>query len=266
MAELDVATGIADLHLHTHHSDGQDSPSQVLAWAERIGLDVIAVTDHDAIGGALIAAELASRRPNGPDVIVGEEVSTRDGHVLALFIKQLVPSDLSAEETVVAIHEQGGLAIAAHPYWRMSTLDHKGRHYGVGDRIGDVEFDAVEVINGGFTPSMIGANRRAGRAARALGRTPVGGSDAHVRHALGWAHTRFAGRTASDLRRSITTGCTQAGRSPIHPTGLQRYAAWSINRLLPRGPRELTARGSAARAAAGIAGPPSSWGSQQAAG
>lgn len=227
----EAPVGIADLHMHTHHSDGEDSPGAVLDWAGRIGLDVIAITDHDAIDGALIAAEIATDRPSGPEVIVGEEVSSREGHILALFIDTLVPPDMTAEDTVAAIHEQGGLAIAAHPYWRTSSLDVKGRAYGLGDRIAELDFDAVEVINGGFTPSMIGANRRAGWVAEALGRTPVGGSDAHVKHALGWAHTRFAGQTAQELRKSISAGSTQPGRSRIHPTGLRRYAAWTIGRL-----------------------------------
>ena len=226
----DQPAGIADLHVHTKHSDGQDSASDVLAWAARIRLDVVAITDHDTIEGAMIAAELARVR-SGSEVIVGEEVSSLDGHILALFIDKFVLPNLSAEETVAAIHEQGGLAVAAHPYWRSSSLDHRGRVFGLGDRIADLPFDAIEVINGGFTPSMIGANRRAGWVAEALGRTPVGGSDAHVKHALGWGHTRFEGRTASDLRRSIAAGRTQAGRSRLDPTGLRRYATWSIGRL-----------------------------------
>ncbi len=232
MARLDRAqqVGTADIHIHTRYSDGSDTPSDVLAWAARIGLDVIAITDHDSIEGAVIAAEL-SRVRQGPEVVIGEEVSSRDGHVLALFIVERVPPDLSAEETIAAIHEQGGLAIAAHPYWRASSLDYRGRVYGLGDKIADLELDAVEVINGGFTPSMIAANRRAGWVAEALGRTPVGGSDAHVRHALAWGHTRFAGIMASDLRRSIIAGQTEARRSRLHPTGLRRYAAWSIGRM-----------------------------------
>lgn len=224
------ASGIADLHVHTNHSDGEDSVSDVLAWAERIGLDVVAITDHDTIEGAIIGAELARVR-NGPEVIVGEEVSSRDGHILGLFIRECVPPNLSAEETVAAIHEQGGVAIAAHPYWRASTVDYRGRLFGLGDRIAELPFDAVEVINGGFTPSMIGANRRAGWVAAALGKTAVGGSDAHVRHALGWGHTRFDGHTAQDLRCSVVTGATRAARSRLHPTGVRRYATWSIGRL-----------------------------------
>jgi predicted metal-dependent phosphoesterase TrpH len=224
--------GIADLHVHTNHSDGADSVNDVLTWAARIGLDVIAITDHDTIEGAIIAAELARVR-TGPEVIVGEEVSSGEGHILGLFLKQRVVPDMSAAETVAAIHEQGGLAIAAHPYWRTSNLDYRGRVYGLGDRVAELPFDAVEVINGGFTPRMLGANRRAGWVADALGRTPVGGSDAHVRHALGWAHTRFDGTTAAHLRRSVASGRTQAGRWRPRLTGLRRYATWSLGRLRP---------------------------------
>ena len=227
----EVEVGTADLHVHTHHSDGQDSPTEVVQWAIRVGLDVIAVTDHDVIVGALIAAELARRADGDLEVIVGEEVSSLDGHILGLYLTHLVPPGLSAEETIAAIHEQHGVAIAAHPYWRTSSTDHHGRVYGLGDAIAELDLDAVEVINGGFTPSMIGANRRAGWVAEALGRTPVGGSDAHVKHALGWGHTRFDGRTARDLRDAIKSGKTQAGRSRIDPVGVRRYATWSLSRL-----------------------------------
>ena len=227
----DIPAGIADLHIHTRHSDGVDSASHVLDWAARIGLDVIAITDHDVIDGALVAAAMSRQRPRGPEVIVGEEVSSREGHILALFIEKLVPPDLSAAETLEAIHDQGGIAVAAHPYWRTTGVDYKGRAYGLGERIRELDFDAIEVINGGFTPSMIGANRRAASVAATLGRTTVGGSDAHVKHALGWGHTRFVGTTAHDLRRSIASGHTKAGRSPLHPTGVGRYATWSLSRL-----------------------------------
>ncbi len=227
----ELYVGTADLHVHTHHSDGQDSPAEVVQWAGRVGLDVVAITDHDVIDGALIASEIRRREPSGPEIIVGEEVSSRDGHILGLYLTRLVPPGMSAKETIAAIHEQDGVAIAAHPYWRTSATDHMGRLYGLGDAIADLDLDAVEVINGGFTPSMIGANRRAGWVTEALGRTPVGGSDAHVKHALGWGHTRFTGRTAEELRRAIDTGKTQAGRSRIDPVGVRRYATWSLGRL-----------------------------------
>lgn len=239
MASDNKRSGTADLHVHTTFSDGEDSPAEVLEWAERVGLDVIAITDHDEIAGAEIAAELAERTGTGPDVIVGSEVSSADGHILALFISRLVPPGMSAADTVAAIHEQGGLAIAAHPFWRHATKPGP-RTYSVGDRIGEVDFDAVEVINGGFTPSMIAANQRASSAAGQLGRTQVGGSDAHVKHALGWAHTRFAGATAAELRAGVATGQTHAGRSRIDPVGVRRYATWSLGRLRGAAVRPVT--------------------------
>ncbi|HEY1420035.1 MAG TPA: CehA/McbA family metallohydrolase [Candidatus Dormibacteraeota bacterium] len=226
-----VRSGTADLHVHTHFSDGADSPRDVLRWAERKRLDVIAITDHDTIEGALEAAGVARESRANPEVIIGEEVSSADGHILGLFLKARVPPGLSAEETVAAIHRQGGLAVAAHPYWRHGSTDRRGYIYSVGEHVETVLFDAVEVLNGGPTPSMIAANRKATGVTRALRLTQVGGSDAHVKHAIGWAHTRFEGGTARALRNSILTGTTRAARSRLGLAGLQRYAHWSIGRL-----------------------------------
>src|SRR5215207_1074336 len=105
----------ADLHVHTTHSDGHASVEEVLEHAERhTELRVIAITDHDTIEGALEARTLA--REYGIEVVVGEEVSTADGELLALFIEQRLPPGRPAAETIAAVHEQGGLCVAAHPY------------------------------------------------------------------------------------------------------------------------------------------------------
>ena len=234
MAETAPGHGCADLHVHTDFSDGADSPRDVLQRARQTELDVIAITDHDSIDGAIIAWELATHSRIGPEVIVGEEVSSRDGHILALFIRRLVPPGLSARETVAAIQEQGGIAIAAHPYWRHESNGGRGWVYSVGDEIASVPFDAVEVMNGGFTPSMIKANARAARTARDLAMTEVGGSDAHVSHAVGWAYTRFPGSSARDLGDAIMRGQTQAARTRPGLDGIGRYAIWSLGRMRPQ--------------------------------
>src|SRR5689334_8400182 len=105
--------------MHTSHSDGWPSPGAVVDHVASLGdLDVIAITDHDTIEGALQAADLAADRPDAPHVIVGEEVSSRHGHILGLFLERRVEPGLSAAATVSAIHDQGGIAIAAHPCWR----------------------------------------------------------------------------------------------------------------------------------------------------
>jgi predicted metal-dependent phosphoesterase TrpH len=219
--------GMADLHVHTHHSDGEDSPGEVVAHARDQGLQVIAITDHDRIDGALIAVA-KNRGERGLEVIVGEEVSTRDGHVIGLFLREPIAAGMSAGDTVNAIHHQSGVAIAAHPYWRTRARV-KGRFpHGVGDLIADAGFDAVEVLNGGFTPSMVYANVLAGWANRHLGLAEIGGSDAHVKQAIGCAVTQFEGRTAADLRHALLAGRTSARMRRPSAIAVGRYVAWGL--------------------------------------
>lgn len=199
-------SGRADLHSHTRYSDGVDSPAAVVAEARRCGLDVLAVTDHDTIEGALRAAETV--RLAGPDagpleIVVGEEVTSRDGHILGLFLTHRVTPGQSAAETVADIHAQGGIAIAAHPFWH---AEGHARRQGVGRLIHEVPFDAVEVRNGGVTPIMVQANHRAVAAVAEGDLIGVGGSDAHVKEALGLAVTAFEGASAEDLRQSLLRG------------------------------------------------------------
>src|SRR5688572_4264126 len=106
--------GLADLHLHTIYSfDGTASVPSVLKQARKMRLDVIAITDHDEIAGALEAIKLASHY--GVEVIPGIEITTVDGDLLALFITEKVPAGLSLTETVLRVRELGGVCIAPHP-------------------------------------------------------------------------------------------------------------------------------------------------------
>ncbi|HEX6548128.1 MAG TPA: CehA/McbA family metallohydrolase [Candidatus Dormibacteraeota bacterium] len=228
------SSGFADLHVHTDFSDGRDTPAQVIEHARRLEwLDVIAITDHDEIRGAEEALERAANLDR-PEVIVGEEVSSLEGHILALFITRLVPRGLPAAETIAAIHEQGGIAIAAHPFWR--SAPRAGFRYSVGELATKLPFDGVEVINGGFTPSMLVANQRAGSLPRGQRIAATGGSDAHVREAIGWARTGFPGSSAADLRWSLVEGTTSASSGPIALTGIARYASWGLGRRRPVAP------------------------------
>lgn len=219
--------GRADLHAHTHYSDGSDSPAALVAEARRRRLDVLAITDHDSLDGALRAREIVSRlaAPAGLEVVVGEEVSSQDGHILGLFLTNRVAPGRTAARTVADIHEQGGIAIAAHPYWRADGYTGRCRQ-GVGALIGEVAFDAVEVRNGGITPAMAQANRRAVAAVAALELVGVGGSDAHVREALGLALTAFRGRSAADLRHSLQRGWVRPLSRVPTPRTLWGYLSW----------------------------------------
>lgn len=154
----------ADLHTHTVHSDGAATVPDLLAHvAERTDLRVIAVTDHDSIAGARQAAHLA--RDFGVEVIVGEEISTADGHLLALFIDTYLPPGRPAAETISGIHVQGGLAIAPHPFDR--SVPSLGR-FGLTRPVW--RFDAVE----GFNAGVIWSQRRSNRTARSSGATSRG--------------------------------------------------------------------------------------------
>jgi hypothetical protein len=218
---------VADVHIHTNHSDGEDSPAGVVDHAVRRGLQLIAITDHDRIAGALAAAEHA-RRHHEIEVIVGEEVSTRDGHVIALFLTRCISPGMSAVATVAAIHRQGGLAVAAHPYWRAGRSANGKFPHGVGDIIARADFDAVEVMNGGFTPSMVYANVLAGWANRHVKLAEVGGSDAHVKQAVGCVVTEFEGSSAADFRNAVVTGNTRARLRRPSAVAIGRYVAWGL--------------------------------------
>ncbi|MBO0687768.1 MAG: phosphotransferase [Candidatus Dormibacteraeota bacterium] len=188
-------TGRADLHMHSTVSDGAATPAELAKVLLGSGLSVAAITDHDSIEGGLMVREILGGR--GPEIVVGTEVTTADGHLLALYVEEDVPAGLDARRTVEIIHDMGGLAVAAHPYFPRKSL---------GDLAGGLPFDAVEVANG--TPLGEVANSRAATSLGASARARVGGSDAHLPGAVGHVLTHFPGRTAADLRLAIERGQT----------------------------------------------------------
>ncbi len=200
--------GLADVHMHTTYSDGTGSIEEVLAHVEQATpLDVIAITDHDTIEGALRARDLAARRTYRFEVIVGEEISTREGHLLALFIEQRVPPRLSIERSIELVHAQGGLAIVAHPFNRLFRYSVQRA---VMDRLlrqPDAHPDGIETLNGSF--AGIGSSQIAMRLARSVYPWPeIGGSDAHTPTAIGSAHTLFLGAGVEGLRAALRRGET----------------------------------------------------------
>lgn len=223
-----VERGLADLHIHTDHSDGWPDARELVRFVrDHTMLDVIAVTDHDTVEGALRASEYARSLKQGPEVIVGEEVSTRDGHVVGLWLKRRVPPGLTAAATLEQIHEQGGIAFAAHPFWRTDRHGRGGNVHGLGWPAADLAFDAVEVENS--TPGFYLFNQMARRLNDAMGCAELGNSDAHILDAVGRAYTTFPGRDGSDLRRAVAAATTTAHRERYRAIGLVRYMAWGLN-------------------------------------
>jgi predicted metal-dependent phosphoesterase TrpH len=212
--------------MHTTASDGWPSPHELVDYARATALDVIAVTDHDTIEGALRACDHAAGRSK-LHVIIGEEISSRDGHIVALFIERRIRPGMSAAATVHAIHDQGGLAVAVHPFWRTQRRTRNGPVHGVGWLAAELGFDAIEVENA--TPGFYVFNQLARRLNMGLGSAEVGGSDAHILDAVGRAFTEFEGKTPKALRSAIEAGTTVAGRRRYRAVGLMRYAAWGLN-------------------------------------
>jgi predicted metal-dependent phosphoesterase TrpH len=204
---LAQAIGRADLHVHTSWSDGSQDPEAIVrAAAGRV--DVVAVTDHDEIRGAVRARDFARTHPElGVEVVVGAEVSTLNGHLLGLYLEAPVPPHRPALETIARIHDQGGLAVAAHPFhpYRGGARGHRT----LATLLPDLPVDAIEIVNNAGVWSWLYNAWAAARNVEWL--FPVtGGSDAHDVWYLGSAVTRFPGRDAHALRRGLLAGRTRA--------------------------------------------------------
>ncbi len=194
--------GRADLHIHTLASDGTAGVEEILAHVEAdTELDVIAITDHERIDAALAAREIARDRGLRVEVVVGEEVTTRGGHLLGLFLEEPVKPFRSLRSTIAAIHEQGGLAVPAHPLVPYPLC---AQGFVLRRLLGDdprYHPDAIEAFN----PTTLGRpwHGRVVAFAEEHGLARVGNSDAHTVEAIGSGWTTFPGRTAEDLRRAI---------------------------------------------------------------
>lgn len=217
MIEETTRRGRADLHIHTVASDGTATVEAILDHVEReTDLDVIAITDHERIDAALAARALAEHRGLRAEVIVGEEVTTLGGHLLALGIDRPIRPYRSLRATIAAVHEAGGLAIPAHPLvpyplcaqgWVLRGL--------LDDPDAAVRPDAIETFN----PTTLGKpwHDRVTRFADEHRLAHVGNSDAHALAAIASGWTTFPGRDASDLRRAIEARTTEHGGT-FHPT------------------------------------------------
>jgi predicted metal-dependent phosphoesterase TrpH len=202
--------GRADLHIHTLASDGTSSIAEILVHVETATtLDVIAITDHERIDAAVAARAMAQDQGRRFEVIVGEEITTRGGHLLGLFLTEPVPALRSLRESIARVHDQGGLAIPAHPLVPY-PLCAQGRALRALVDAGDprVRPDGLETFN----PTLLGRLRHARVAAftRELGLAAVGNSDAHAAELIGEGYSTFPGHSAEDLRAAILAGETHA--------------------------------------------------------
>ena len=204
-----------DFHTHTSASkDSLTSPEHLLRAARRRGLDRVVVTDHNTIAGALTAHTLDPEL-----VIIGEEIMTTSGEILAAYVTGEIPSGLSPQETIKRLRDQGAFISVSHPFdaWRSGAWE-------LEDLLEIAPLvDAVEIFNARCMAP--GGNQRTSEFAQQHDLPGTAGSDAHAAFELGAATLllpQFAGPDA--LRMVIREGKVHGRLSPFWVHFFSRYA------------------------------------------
>jgi predicted metal-dependent phosphoesterase TrpH len=196
-----------DLHCHTAASfDSLASPGAVVKAAASRGLTHLAITDHDRIEGALQAQAAA---PAGLTVIVGEEVRTADGDLIALFLERAVAPGRSVRDTIAEVREQGGLVGIPHPFDRhRGSMLKDPRLEATAQLVDWVEAHNARVVGGS-------GNERAAAFALELGLPGVAVSDAHSVMEVGVAYTavEIDPSTPEGMRAALTNVRVIPGRA-----------------------------------------------------
>ena len=205
-----------EFHCHTSYSgDSLMKPERLLEVCRQRGIDRVAITDHNTIAGALRARALDPER-----VIVGEEIRTREGELLAFFVREEVPAGLSPSEAIARLRDQGAFISVAHPfdrlrgYWRLPVL------------LSILPYvDAIETFNARCM--WPGFNRQAQAFARQHDLLGTVGSDAHAAFELGRASLRLpAFHDADSLRRALAQAQPRVRLSAPWVHLVTRYAKW----------------------------------------
>jgi len=204
------------IHVHTNYSFDSDVSLETLAaFVENERVRCIAITDHDTIDGAVRFSRMTTAK-----VIVGEEVSTKDGHLIGLFLREQIRPGMSARETASVIRDQGGLVLLPHPFVAVFGCGLRERSYEIVDLV-----DAVEVNNA--QNLLPGPDRKARHFAEQFGLPTFCGTDAHSRFSLApcfqWMPD-FDGTPAGFLN-SLRRARLQTGR---HPLSYFAAAAWRV--------------------------------------
>ncbi len=199
---------ILDPHIHSiFSSDSHMSPKDIVKYSRKIGLDAIAIADHNSIKGSDNGIEY-TKDMDDFIVIPAMEVSTSKGHIVALGIKDKIESYMSPEDTVEAIRDIGGIAVAPHPFVRYRE--------GLCDVIKDLDVDAIETLNSRYIFGY--SNWRAKKLAEERDIPQLGSSDAHFLGAIGSCVTELeAELTVESIIDTILSGKTNVfgDRTPL---------------------------------------------------
>lgn len=195
-----------DIHVHTEESPcSGTSPESVIDGALDSGLDGIAVTDHDTIRGA---ERVVAAAPEALEVIVGSEVTTQNGHLLALGIRNSPEPGMDVISTIEAVHDQNGVAVLAHPFDSFRQT-HRDDHPELIAAI-----DGIETINSRCLLKRF--NHQAAMFAEEHSLPMTGGSDAHFTHEIGRAWTAAQGSLLKSIRQGNVSPVGRGGYTSGH--------------------------------------------------
>jgi predicted metal-dependent phosphoesterase TrpH len=206
----DAKPGKADLHIHSAAGDGVASIADILEYVEHeTDLDVIAITDHDLLDGALEARELAAGKEYRFEVLAGVEITTLEGHLLAYDLDSPVRMLLPLRRTIQLVREQGGFCVIPHPMsWLTRSIGYRGLRRILDEESECLTVAGLEVLN----PTLAGRVIR--DRVQTLNRerwhlAEVGGSDAHSLEFIGSGHTLFPGKSGDDFRLALENRTTR---------------------------------------------------------
>jgi predicted metal-dependent phosphoesterase TrpH len=219
----------ADIHVHSKYSglarlgflrfpESVNEPRDIVKQASLAGLNLVCVTDHNTIHGGLKAKENEKDFP-GTEVVVGEEISTRDGEILGLFLHEEIPKGLNAIETIEQIRAQDGIVVSPHPFSKHVPA--------LGLKVDMLSIDGLEVLNAGHVDGY--SNNKAVQHASSGKWALMGGSDSHSLNTIGCAFTEFEGNGVEDFRRQILAKKTRPGGKEMT---MYQVVAWCMGVVL----------------------------------
>jgi len=214
---------IIDPHVHSRYSnDSRMTPKEIVKRSRKIGLDAVAIADHNSIKGSVEGIKEAKGLEDFL-IIPAMEISTLKGHIVALGIQEEIASRISPEETIGRIREQVGIAVIPHPFVRYRE--------GLYDYVKTLDVDAIETLNSRYILGY--SNWRAKKLAEKRGIPQIGASDAHFLDAIGSCVTELeADFSVCSIIQSILSGKTNVfgNRTPL-PLILKEVLNKKIKRI-----------------------------------
>ncbi|MGB3906838.1 MAG: PHP domain-containing protein [Methanomethylovorans sp.] len=214
-----------DLHVHTRFSKDSDAEIDAIIFhAKMNGLDGFAVCDHDVIEGGPFSIQRAAELGSDLMIIPGVEITTSEGHLLVLGIKEIIEPGLSPVETIRRARAQGAVVILPHPF--------KVTSHGIG-YVEGLDVDAIEVLNARCLTD--GPNNKAREAAISMGIAQVGGSDCHVPEMVGTSYTEI------DVQeRSLEAVLDAIRQGRVRPGGRKSPKAFVIRQVINNVKKKMT--------------------------